>query len=64
MGANLQTRLGAMEPIGVSGDTLAIRFAVLASGAGRTQTISFEARVVGSPDGPRFAELVRSGLRP
>ncbi len=64
MGPNVRTRLAAVEPIGVSGDTLAIRFAVLASGAGRTQTIPFEAKVVGSPAGPRFAELIRSRLRP
>ena len=57
-GPDVETRLGRFENRGAKDDTLNIRFVVLASSSTRQETpVTFEAQVVRTPDGPRFAQV-------
>jgi hypothetical protein len=58
---NVQFRLGAVEPQGVAGDTTELRFVLIATAGGRGEVrLGFDARVVPTANGLRFADLRRN----
>jgi class 3 adenylate cyclase len=59
-GGDVQVQVGRVDPTPLPGDTLGVRFIVRATVPGRPETpITFAGKIVGTPAGPRFAELAR-----
>jgi class 3 adenylate cyclase len=60
-GADVQVRTARIEPRGVQGEALDLRFVVFASSSTRSQTpLAFDARAVRTPGGLRFVQVARA----